>query len=160
MNYHELLRVAYEEAAKSPDPSNQNGAVVVDREGTILARSYNHIPTGIDVDLNDRDAKMLAIVHAEEGSVCACARDGIEARGKTLVCPWAACMRCARGILVAGFARVVVHRPRMLTTPERWLPEVEKANAWLVRRGVEIEYYDAPIPTAPPIVVNGQVWQP
>jgi deoxycytidylate deaminase len=157
---HYLLRSAYEEAVLSPDPSNQNGALVVDDYGTILAASYNHVPPAAIVDFNNRDEKLKYICHAEEAATIVAAKLGIATRDKILICPWFACLPCARKILLAGYKAVIGHQRRMETTPERWKSEVDKALEWLLRAGVELRFHGDPIPDAPAIKVNGELWQP
>lgn len=157
---HYLLKLAYEEAAESPDPSNQNGALVVDDNGTIYARSFNHIPPGAVVDLADRDEKLKHICHAEEAATIIAAKLGVCTKDKWLICPWFACLSCARSIILAGYKGVIGHQPRMATTPPRWKPDVDKANAWLLRAGLILWFHSEPIPDAPMINVNGERWQP
>lgn len=166
---HYLLRLAYEEAAESPDPSNQNGAIVVDDYGTILARSFNHIPRGADVDMGRTDwrddptgyqNKLEHICHAEEAATIIAAKLGVCTLGKTLICPWFACRPCARKIILAGYKTVIGHQRRMDTTPERWKASVDKALEWLLRAGIELKFYGDSIADAPLINVNGAKWQP
>lgn len=166
---HYLLKLAYEEATESPDPSNQNGALVVDDHGTILARAFNHIPPGAVVDMGRTDwkddpegyqNKLEHICHAEEAATVVAARLGVCTLGKTLICPWFACRPCARKIILAGYKTVIGHQRRMDTTPARWKPGVDAAIAWLTRAGLTLQFYDNPIPDAPTINVNGERWQP
>lgn len=157
---HYLLKLAYEEATESPDPSNQNGALVVDDYGTIHARAFNHIPPGATVDLADRDEKLKHICHAEEAATIIAAKLGVCTKDKILVCPWFACLPCARSIILAGYKQVIGHRPRMETTPPRWKPDVDKALVWLTRAGISVWFHNEAIPCAPMINVNGVKWQP
>lgn len=164
-----LLKLAYEEAVESPDPSNQNGAIVVDAHGTIYARSFNHIPVGAEIDMRRTDwrddpvsykRKLDHICHAEEAATLVAAKLGVATKGKILVCPWFACTPCARKIITAGYKMVIGHQPRMDMTPERWRNDVDNALTWLSRAGIEMIFYKESIPEAPMINVNGARWQP
>lgn len=162
MNHKLLLKIAYEVAGQSPDTSNQNGALLVDGDGKILIQNCNHFPRGVDREkaLADRDEKLQHVIHAEDGAIIKAAAKGLLTSGLTMICPWAACMHCARSIIVSHIQTLVVHTRRMDTTPDRWKPEVDKALAWLARAGVEIIYVDGEISDAPNILVNGESWKP
>lgn len=167
----EYLREAYKEAVKSPDPSNQNGAILVEREWSkhfcyteeIVAYGYNTFPPQIPITpelLNDRDQKLFFIEHAERY----CIYNGVRNRANfdrcTLYVPWFACSDCARAIGLVGIRKVIGHKQRMDTTPERWKKSVDAGLDYLIKLGVELEFYDGPIFDAPSILVNGQFWNP
>jgi deoxycytidylate deaminase len=164
MDYAKLLTEAYDAASFSPDPSNQNGALLVNDDGKVLMRGFNHIVGKADDELltilANRDEKMKHISHAEEIVIDMAACYGIKTRGLTMICPWAACMPCARSILVAGIKTLVVHEPRQQTTPERWQSEVVQVLAWLNQCGVVLVKHLSPLPRAPKILANGVMWQP
>jgi dCMP deaminase len=158
----DYLIMAYKQAAKSPDPSNQNGAIIV-LEEEIVTTGYNTFPDGIEINqdrLNDRDTKLKYIEHAERWAVLKACTLEKSLYGATMYCPWAACSDCARAIIISGCKKLVVHRPRMDTTPERWKASVDEALKMLNEAGVVVEYFDDPIPEAPEIMVNGSKWQP
>ncbi len=136
------MRTAYSTATQSPDPSNQNGALLVTSGGHVLAQACNHIPRGVDITpelLADRDWKIPRIAHAEEAVIVTAARYGVRTDRLTMICPWASCLPCARMINIAGIKKLIVHSRRMETTPER---------------------FNDPLPGAPKINVNGELWQP
>src|SRR4051812_27458885 len=92
------LQLAYEAAAKSPDPSNQNGAVLVAANTGQRCIDYNRFPTDFPFDpthLSDRDKKIRYIEHAERTVIYQAASLGVMTHGATLYCPWFACMECA-----------------------------------------------------------------
>jgi dCMP deaminase len=161
MTEKDLLRFAYHLAGRSPDPSNQNGAVLA-RDGQVLIGGYNRFPEKFRHDsshLTDRDRKYKYIEHAERSVLYAAASNGIWVGGATMYCPWSACMECARAIIFAGIAELVVHTPRMETTPERWKVSVEEALRYLADCAVRVRYFDEPI-GGNKIIVNGEPWQP
>jgi dCMP deaminase len=161
-----FLAAAYAEAAKSPDPSNQNGAVLVlggsFRGGEILARDCNRFPTAFkkpDHDesfLSDRDKKIRYIEHAERAVIYQAARLGAVTLGATLYCPWAPCMECARAISMAGVERLVVHRSRMEHTPDRWKAAVDEALAYLADCKITVSWHEGPV-GGPLTRVNGEL---
>lgn len=158
MNFPELLKEAYIEATKSPDPSNQNGAVT-SWEGRVVERGYNHFYDGIEPNVLDRDKKLARIEHAERDALY---RTGnlFGTLGVTLVCPWAACYDCARAIIGSQVCELVVHKQRQELTPERWRANVEESLGWIRAAGISIIEFDGPVPGAPSIIVNGNLWSP
>lgn len=153
----EHLRHAYRIAAESPDPSNQNGAVLVGPRGNVLNESCNRFPRGFvpRAEHLERPRKYNFIIHAEMGAVL-----GQDCTDCTLVCPWAACTMCARCIVESGVRRVVVHSPRMLTTPERWQQEVEDGLDVIRQAGVLLVEYSRRLNLDFSIKVNGDDWTP
>lgn len=164
VNLKSYLATCYNLASYSPDPSNQNGAILINDNGEILVAGFNHIPAKSGEELlkilANRDEKMQHICHAEEIVIDLAAEAGIRTRGLTMICPWASCMSCARSIIVSGIDRLIVHQERMDTTPDRWRPSVEMALAWLKQAKVRIDWYSGSIAEAPKILANGVMWQP
>ena len=154
----EGLKSAYREAKKSPDQSNQNGAVLVGGGYTFL-RDCNRFPYGFKGNVQDREEKLFYIQHAERAVILQAAARGLATKGLTLVCPWFACGDCAKAIIFAGIKRVVGHKRRMEMTPTRWKANVEKALEYLNDNGIELEFYDGEL-GCEPIIVNGELWQP
>lgn len=157
----EFLAMAYDIASRSPDPSNQNGAVIVIDQRPIF-RDCNRFPTNFKFDesfLTDRDKKLQYIEHAERTTVFGAAKCGISTHGAIMYCPWFACMECARAIIFSGIAEVVGHAERMVTTPERWRESVEKALKYLDENNVRVRFASDKI-GGPQIRVNGELWQP
>jgi deoxycytidylate deaminase len=129
------LRETYKLAMLSPDPSTQNGAIIVRRNDifdmspeNLIATAYNRFPEGIKATeemLNDREWKYNNIVHAEDGAILAVARNPNESTvGKIMYAPWYACSDCGKAISVAGLEEVIGY-----AGPERWWKEqVEKSG--------------------------------
>ena len=159
-----LMGRAYTVALQSPDPSNQNGALLIDsHEGGILSEGHNgfgKIPFSWN-DLTDRDKKLAFIEHAERACLFECAKN-YQTDGSIMVCPWACCTDCGRAIARCGVEKVIVHGARMATTPDRWKKSVEDGLSCLTHYGVELEYYEGPIelPTDFTIKANGKDWSP
>lgn len=162
----EYLGRAYRVASSSPDPSNQNGALLVRPTGHGYECSYeaaNEFPPKVLVTpelLADRDKKIFFIEHAERHVIYKAARDGAHLPLFTLVCPWVACDSCSRAIILSGIKKVITHRERADTTPERWKASVDAGIKLMRDHGVELEFYSGKLNNCPKIVVNGELWQP
>lgn len=156
------LARCYDLASDSPDPSNQNGALVIDRRRQeALGAGRNEFPYKVQVTdelINDREKKLFYIEHAERNAIFSAAKyRGIQ--GCIMVCPWFACADCARAIVLSGITKVYGHKQRMDQTPERWKASVEAGLDLIRLHDVQIEFYDGEV-GCKPIIVNGQSWQP
>ncbi|MDP3999203.1 MAG: deaminase [bacterium] len=157
-----LLRLAYQEAQKSRDPSTQNGAVLVSDTGRILVQDHNHFPMGVQETPErwDRAVKLKWIEHAERNVCYRGAWEGVGTKGLIMVCPWAACMDCARAIIQCGIKALVTHKQAHDRTPERWKADVDEALGMLKEAGVQIIYYDGEIGGIEGLRHSGEVWNP
>lgn len=156
------LQRCYEAAARSPDRSNQNGALLIAASGWESGGVCNDFPQGVLVTpekLADREWKLFHIEHAERQAVFAAVRAGVSAWGATLYCPWFACSDCARAIALSGVRRVIGHQDRMDKTPDRWKASVDAGLALMRGAGVELEFFSGPVGGAS-IIVNGEPWLP
>lgn len=131
-----FLGVAREVAGWSKDPSTKVGCVLVSPDGVIVATGYNGLPRGVD-DLParmERPAKYLWTVHAEAAAVANAARSGARLSGATAFVSHAPCASCARLLLNAGIATVVVG-PGTTSMPAE---EFEAAAVMFREAGVEV----------------------
>lgn len=171
----ELLRKAYEIAAASPDPSTQNGALIVslphdfsedETRYTVLGGGCNHFPKGVTETperWNDRALKYKLVQHAERDAL-ANVRRSLQLPhldGHTMVCPWAACTDCAKAIIQDGIARLVIHKQAHDRTPPAspWMEDIKVAHMMLGETGVEIVVVDGKI-NGPSVRHSGQLWTP
>lgn len=123
-------------ASKSKDPSTQVGAVVIGPDGEIRATGYNGLPRGV-ADLPERmerPAKYLWTSHAEENLVAHAARVGVSLKGCTVYVTHFPCSRCARSLIQAGIAAVVVDRG----TTSMPCEEFEVAEQMFAEAGVSV----------------------
>lgn len=173
--WKELLRKAYEAATASPDPSTQNGALIVSlpphfsanaARYTILGGGCNHFPRGVKETperWSDRTLKYKLVQHAERDSLANTRRSqGLShLGGLTMVCPWAACTDCAKAIIDDGIARLVIHKQAHDRTPSDspWMEDIKVAHMMLGEAGVEIIVADGKI-DGPPVRHSGQLWTP
>jgi dCMP deaminase len=103
---------AYRVASQlSTDPSTQNGAVLVDANGDVVAWGANHFPYGVQETEERwrRPQKYKYVEHAERNAIYHAAERGIATRGLVMYCPWAACSDCSRAIIQSGIKEVVTH---------------------------------------------------
>lgn len=161
MPWKELLKKAYEKAKESADPSTQNAALLVNDAGNVLVMETNRFPEGVITNKErwERPLKYKFIEHAERNVCYVSAKQGIKTEGLTMVCPWAACSDCARGIIQSGIIRLVTHQQAHDRSPEFWAKEIEIAFAMLKEAGVEIIMYDGAI-GAEDVLHSGQLWRP
>jgi dCMP deaminase len=157
------LGECYREAAKSPDPSTQVGAVLV-KPGHphYLARSCNRFtagwkPTALDFE---RPRKYSMVEHAERNAIFTAAREGISTKGCTLYTTWAACAECARAIVESGITRLVRHYPPLDEATERWLASVTLGDQILKAGGIDIVDILGKIPEGVPILRGGEFFDP
>lgn len=103
-------------ASRSKDPHTQIGCVVVGPAHEIRSTGYNSFPRGIRDNVPERlerPAKYLWMEHAERNAICNAARAGTSTEGCTIYVEIMPCMDCARAIVQAGIADVVVSAVRM-----------------------------------------------
>lgn len=161
-----FLREAYEAALFSPDPSSQNGAVLVTNHGPDIIKriGYNFIPDrmqNLTERYNDREQKYKWVTHAEEAAVLAFARRSYSSHGAVLYCPWSACTRCARQLCLAGVKTVVRHKDRMDLTVDRWKGEIQEADDLFKLYEVDVfEYCGKLFEDSFTILVDGKPWSP
>ena len=153
---------AYNMARSSPDPSTQNGAVLVSGDGKYLIGSaFNMFPPEISLS-EDRlipPYKYDYMEHAEAAVIHQAAYRGDATLGTTMVCPWAACRTCARALLVSGVKNLITYRPAHDRSHGHWIPSIQRALEMLKEGGVEVEFLDGPLDLDFPIRMNGiEVW--
>lgn len=156
MKIKELMLAAYRVAATSPDPSTQTGAVIEVESQRYMA--CNRIHSSIEQNYVDRDFKYNWVTHAESGAIYLAAKHGAQLFGATMVCPWAACNRCAISIVESGIAKLVLHKQRM-DIASTWDSQIRDSLKYL-RRNLDVLYFDEHLPEAPQILISGQLWQP
>ena len=138
----DYLNVAIEVAKMSPDPSVQNGAIIInfdeEVQGPMLyGIGWNHIPLGKDKPERwERPAKYMWVEHAERAAIYNNCNTGLGSlEGATMYCPWASCADCARGIVESGIARLV--RLPMFAA-DGWSESISTGDELMIECGVEI----------------------
>jgi dCMP deaminase len=154
------LLMAYQEATKSPDPSTQNGAVIVTTDGVSIY-DHNRFPDKVKLTRErlERPLKYEFIEHAERNVIYRCAKLGHSTHGATMYVPWFACSDCARAIIQAGIAHVVGHQRMANDTPDRWKESIANAMTMLEEAGVGMTMIEDVL-DGPKILFNGKWWTP
>lgn len=143
MDLH-YLSECYIEAKHSPDPSTQNGCVIV-KDNQIICYGYNDLPLGVTATKEqwaDKDYKYPRVVHAEVSTICQAARFGRAIDKATLYGAWCACENCAKVIIESGISRVVGHKPivdgvSLHDTHSNWSESIAIAKDLFDKAGVE-----------------------
>lgn len=157
-----LMRRAYYMAwTYSDDIHTKNGALIVDHEGDVLSWGANRFPGKIRVssDRQDRSIKSRYMLHAEESSIINSANVGISTSNMILVCPWAACTRCARQIIGAGISKVLCHEECHNRTPERWIDEINQSIEMFNEAGITYERWSGKVGDVE-AMMDCTVWEP
>ena len=113
------------------------GAVAVASSKQILETGFNGLPRGVQdfPERMERPAKYLWTAHAEENLVAHAARKVLE--GSTVYVTHLCCNACARMLINAGVAKVVVG-PGQTSMP---LEQFEAALTMFEEAGVEVEQF-------------------
>jgi len=159
MNPQQYLLMAYREATKSPDPSTQNGAVIL--SGDVTVADCNRFPDMVEVtpERLERPLKYQFIEHAERNVIYKCATLGVPTAGATMYVPWFACSDCARAIIQAKIAHVVGHQRMADETPDHWKESIANAMIMLAESKVRITMIAGEL-NGPTILFNGKKWVP
>lgn len=161
------LLKAYEQASLSPDPSTQNGALVLHEswvEGNKFIKTSfasNTFPPLIKStpERLERPLKMDYIEHAERGAIYNAAAKGIKTNGSTMFCCWFACVECSRAIICSGIKEVIGHQDMMDKTPDRWKDSIKTAFSLFQEAGIKTELLVGKL-NGPFLRFNGAIWQP
>ena len=155
------MRMAYRAALVSPDPSTQNGAVIVNRDGELVF-SCNKFAHGVAVTTErlERPLKYEYIGHAERNVIYRAAMRGTATGGATMYVPWFACSACAIAIIQAGIIEVVGHNLPEHEDNPRWKESIRTAMGMLEESGVRTRYLEGSIGKVAPILMNGKLVTP
>ncbi len=160
-DWKKLLKVAYDKARESTNPSTQNAAILFDDEGNIINSEFNSFPRNVAETKERQSDKAIRYkysIHAERNVLYSAARKGIKTEGLTMVCPWATCSDCAQAIIQTGIKKLVTHK-QALERSGHWEENIELAFSMLREAGVEIIIFDGKI-NAGKILRSGEYWEP
>ena len=103
-----FLSLAQTVAQWSKDPTTKVGAVAAAHSKQILETGFNGLPRGVQdlPERMERPAKYIWTAHAEENLVAHAARKVLE--GSTVYVTHLCCNACARMLINAGVAKVVI----------------------------------------------------
>ena len=159
-----LMAAAIRAAALSPDPSTQNGAVLATAAGVPYWQTAvcNEFPRGVKYqpDRWERPLKYSYVEHSERQALYAAARNGIATEGLLMICPWAACADCPRGIVLCGIAELVTLPYEPDSTNERWHESCMTGLTIMEEGGVKVSFVNDPLPQVPVLRRDSQPWWP
>lgn len=137
------LKLAYEVAQWSKDPSSKIGAVTVGAKGQVLSQGFNGFPRGLKDDftrLHDRETKYKFVVHAEMNAIYNATYNGTSLDGATLyVYGLPICSECAKGVIQVGIKRVVMPNQKM---DGKWLDSWVTSMNFFDEAGVDFDFID------------------
>jgi dCMP deaminase len=119
------------------------GCVVVGPDKSVLCEACNTFPTGIlGVQArSESPSKYVWIEHAERNAIYQAARNGISTEGSAMFVDLSPCIDCARAIIQAGVAELVINRDRADDySGHRYSDEHSTALEMLNEAGVEVRF--------------------
>lgn len=136
MDWIRYLMGFAEHAAKKSRDSTQVGAALVGPDKEVRLTAYNGPPRGVrDLpERRERPAKYLYASHAEANLVAFAAREGIGTKDCTVYVTHFPCSGCAKTLIQAGVARVVVGVGTTSMPPQ----EFEAAEIMFREAGVQV----------------------
>ena len=106
-----FMSIAHVISDRSPDPSTQTGAVVVNEKNVIVGVGYNGWPRGIktedlpwDREGNLEDTKYAYVCHSEENAIYT-ANNSTE--GCKIYCTLFPCNECAKTLIQNGIKEII-----------------------------------------------------
>lgn len=105
-----FMTLALTFALRSPDPSSKCGAVIVDRDRTVISSGYNGFPRGYRNDIKDwtdRERKYELVIHSEANAILNAGRQGKQLLGSAIYVTGPPCSNCAKMIVQSGIQEVV-----------------------------------------------------
>jgi dCMP deaminase len=132
----EWMNEAIKVAQSSPDPSVQNGAIIVSREN-VIGIGCNKLTVGVKStdERWERPAKYMWVEHAERNAIYGAAYLGNSTSFTEMYCPWASCCDCARAIVQAGIS--ILYRLPM-GEHEGWTDSIAVGDSILRSAGVSV----------------------
>ena len=158
-----VLKRAAQYATKSPDPSTQNGAILVASLGRLqISYGWNDFPplVGKHDYRWERPIKYNFVEHAERNAIFRAVRCGENPYGSTLYALWAACADCARAIVLCGIETLVRAKIPVDGSYERWAESCKVGDRIMIESGVTIKEVDMAGLIDFDIRRDGEPWRP
>jgi dCMP deaminase len=140
---HWLIYCA-EKGSESPDPRTKIGCVIVGPDNSLVVGACNTYPKGINTTIKSRTeapSKYEWIEHAERNAIYGAARRGLSTERCVIFIELSPCVDCARAIIQAGLAEVVINLDRNTEySSERYSREHPTALEMLAEAGVIVRF--------------------
>jgi dCMP deaminase len=144
--------MCYEVASRSPDESSHSGCFIANKDNTPVSFGYNGLPRGVELtsERQERPLKYQYFEHAERNAIYNAGREGKSCLGTKLYVNWLPCSDCARGIIQAGVAEVIVHKQGqeaflMSRNDTVWTADHNIVTEMFGEASVRFRWYDGPI---------------
>jgi dCMP deaminase len=138
------LALCASKGRESPDPNTKVGCVIVGPDRSVRSEACNTYPSGVHNGIQERTEvplKYVWIEHAERNAIYLAARRGISTEGCTMVVELTPCVECARAIIQAGVAQVVINDDRAAEyRGDRYSGEHSTALAMLAEAGIAVRF--------------------
>jgi len=135
-----FMKIAHVIADRSPDPSTQAGAVIVNGDNVVVGMGYNGWPRGIKMDDlpweregEYHETKYAYVCHAEENAIY---NVNSSVRGGKIYCTLFPCNECAKTIIQNGIKEIIYESDKYADDP-RWLA----SKRMLKLAGVSLRQY-------------------
>ncbi|MFA5095464.1 MAG: dCMP deaminase family protein [Candidatus Paceibacterota bacterium] len=116
-----FMRIAHVIAERSPDPSTQAGAVVVNKNNVVLGIGYNGWPRGIGIDNlpweregDFENTKYAYVCHAEENAIYNANNSTANCK---IYCTLFPCNECTKTLIQNGIKEVIYESDKYADTP-------------------------------------------
>ena len=139
-------------ASKSKDRSSKIGAVIVGPDNEPITHGYNGFPRKVNDDVparHERPMKYFFTEHSERNCIYEAARSGKRLKDSKIYIVATPCADCARGIIQAGIAEVIVFEPtdKLFQTSGRWTESQEAGRVMMAEAGVDFRFFSGSIQT-------------
>lgn len=151
-----FIKIMYMVAEKSKDTKTKIGAILV-KDKRIISTGYNGLPRGCNDNIPERyvrPTKYAWFEHGERNAIYAAARHGISTEGTTMYTNGTPCIDCARGVIQAGVAKVIVHKAyedmsaraaRQKSDQSQWKGHNDVSLTMFRESGVIVEVFENPV---------------
>lgn len=138
------LALCASKGRESPDPRTKVGCVIVGQDRDVRAEACNTYPNGVLRGIPERievPLKYVWIEHAERNAIYLAARRGVSTEGCIMAVELTPCVECARAIIQAGIAQIVINHDRSTEyNGDRYSGEHPTAIAMLAEAGVAVRF--------------------
>jgi dCMP deaminase len=135
-------------AARSKDPRNQVGAIIVGDKGEIRSTGFNGFPRKVK-ELPERWDRMGGekyrwVIHAEINAIINAARVGTPIEGTSIYVSFLPCIDCAKAVINAGIKRVIVDDRNHLrvAAQSKYFADIGWVKTILSEGEVQLDWYE------------------
>lgn len=136
-----FLDLASRTSMMSKDPNTKVGAVLTNPDRRVVGMGFNGFPAATPDRpglLEDREAKLARMIHAEMNAILQAGRDATGATLYVYGFADAPCTRCTAHIIQAGIVHIVVSGAE---TPKRWLKDFAESRKMLDEADIPLTVY-------------------